>query len=56
MSFDESGGCLKTDDVLESYSFHRSNFMFDILVMFGCIFVFYLIGFVGLLVRVRLSR
>jgi hypothetical protein len=48
--------CIRADDIFNMFSFHRSNFFIDLIVMFGCIFIFYLIGFFGLLVRVRISR
>jgi hypothetical protein len=48
--------CIRADDIFNQFSFHRNNFLLDIFVMFGCILIFYLIGFVGLLMRVRRSR
>jgi hypothetical protein len=48
--------CFHADDILEMFSFNRANFAFDVILMLGCILVFYLIGFVGLLIRVKISR
>ena len=48
--------CLRADEFLQSYSFSRENFVVDLLFLVACIVVFYAIGFVGLLIRVRLSR
>lgn len=48
--------CLRADDIFNQFSFNRANFLIDILIMFGCILIFYAIGFAGLLVRVRRSR
>ncbi|KAI6171456.1 ABC transporter domain-containing protein [Aphelenchoides bicaudatus] len=37
--------CIRADDIFDQYSFNRGNFVIDIVVMFGCILIFYTIGF-----------
>lgn len=48
--------CVSPESILANFSFNSSRFLFDIVAMFALIFLFYLIGFVGLLIRVRRSR
>ncbi|KAI6229296.1 ABC transporter domain-containing protein [Aphelenchoides besseyi] len=48
--------CLNADDIIQRFSFSRDNFTLDIGVLCGSILLFYFIGFIGLLIRVRLSR
>uniref|UniRef100_A0A914YIE6 ABC transporter domain-containing protein n=1 Tax=Panagrolaimus superbus TaxID=310955 RepID=A0A914YIE6_9BILA len=43
-------------EILHEYSFEESNFGMDIGAMIGFILLFYFIGYIGLHVRVRLSR
>uniref|UniRef100_A0A914EIA1 ABC transporter domain-containing protein n=1 Tax=Acrobeloides nanus TaxID=290746 RepID=A0A914EIA1_9BILA len=52
----ENSSCESTDAILNKYSFKRSHFSFDLLFMFLLIVLFYLIGFIGLLIRVRRAR
>ncbi|CAI4231966.1 unnamed protein product [Auanema sp. JU1783] len=46
----------KRDDILAQYSFSADNLILDQALMVFFIFLFYLIGFIGLSIRVRKSR
>lgn len=48
--------CLTPEEILQAFSFNINNFILDLLAMLAFIFVFYGIGFVGLLIRVKRSR
>uniref|UniRef100_A0A914QSN9 ABC-2 type transporter transmembrane domain-containing protein n=1 Tax=Panagrolaimus davidi TaxID=227884 RepID=A0A914QSN9_9BILA len=61
MEADEETGVIKgleksAEGILEEYSFHKDNFGFDIGALIGFILLFYFIGYIGLHIRVRLSR
>jgi hypothetical protein len=53
----DSISCMNTgDDVLSSLSFNASYFYRDIALMIGWTIVFYLIGYIGMTIRVSRSR
>ncbi|MFH4976942.1 hypothetical protein AB6A40_003651 [Gnathostoma spinigerum] len=48
--------CQKSESILTAYSFSISSFWPDIGALFASIVVFYVIGYIGLFIRVKLAR
>uniref|UniRef100_A0A1I7SEH7 ABC2_membrane domain-containing protein n=1 Tax=Bursaphelenchus xylophilus TaxID=6326 RepID=A0A1I7SEH7_BURXY len=48
--------CIQTEDILNGFSFKSENFYPDLLIMLGFIAGFYLVGLLGLWVRVKRAR
>ncbi|CAD5218624.1 unnamed protein product [Bursaphelenchus okinawaensis] len=51
-----TGSCVQTDDILDGYSFKAENFYSDMIIMLLFIVAFYLIGLLGLWIRVKRAR
>ncbi|VDN53315.1 unnamed protein product [Dracunculus medinensis] len=48
--------CKEVDRLLSNYSFFRTNFPLDIVVLLLLPVTFYAIGFLGLLIRIKWSQ
>lgn len=52
----EKETCIKSEQILELFSFKSHMLALDISIMAGIIFLFYAIGFIGLWIRVQRAR
>uniref|UniRef100_A0A7E4VRY2 ABC2_membrane domain-containing protein n=1 Tax=Panagrellus redivivus TaxID=6233 RepID=A0A7E4VRY2_PANRE len=48
--------CRTSDEILERYAFDASNFWIDILAMFAFVIGYYIIGYIGMYIRVHRNR